>query len=201
MSKEGKSASYIPELEKVNPDQYGICLRTVTGKNYCYGDSDVRFSIQSISKVFSLAMTLSMLPEEELWKRVGVEPSGMPFNSVIQLEMEKGRPRNPLINSGALVISDIILSHFPNAEQVYLDFVRELCGVKDISYNDNVAASEYSCGYLNAAIANILKYYGNINSDIESGLKSLEFELELGKLQQQIQESREENSTTAKLKD
>ncbi len=169
-AKEGEQASYIPELKKVNPDQYGISLRTVSGKEYKLGDSEVKFSIQSISKVFSLAMGISLCGED-LWNRVGVEPSGMPFNSLIQLEMEKGKPRNPLINSGALVITDIILSNLKDAETKYIKFIRELCGNDTIDYNMDVANSEYETGYLNIAIANILKHYKNIDSDVDSLLR------------------------------
>ena len=92
-AQEGKPASYIPELLKVNPDRYGICLRTIEGKEYAQGDSDERFAVQSISKVFSLAMSFGRIGNE-LWKRIGVEPSGNAFNSIFQLEMEKGIPRN-----------------------------------------------------------------------------------------------------------
>lgn len=162
----GEQATYIPELCKVDPDSYGICLRTLRGTEYAMGDSDIRFSIQSISKVFSMAMGFS-LEGEKLWKRIGVEPSGSAFNSVIQLEIEKGIPRNPLINAGALVMTDILLSHLKNPEEEYLDFVRRLTNTPDIQYNEDMAVSEREHGYLNAAIANMLKYYGNIKNDIE----------------------------------
>ena len=108
-SQKGKQADYIPALAKVNPDQYGMCLHTVTGEEYAFMQADVKFSIQSISKVFSLAMCLS-LKGESLWQRVGKEPSGTAFNSLVQLEIEKGIPRNPFINAGAIVLSDILLS-------------------------------------------------------------------------------------------
>ncbi len=170
LSKVGESASYIPELKKVNPDKYGMCLRTIDGQEYKIGDSEERFSIQSISKVMSLAMAISLLGDK-VWRRVGVEPSGMPFNSLIQLEMERGYPRNPLINSGAMVISDILLTVLKNPEEEFLEFVRNLCGCNDINYNDDVAKSEYQCGYMNAAIANILKHYGNIENNIDNLLK------------------------------
>ena len=162
----GEPATYIPELCKVDPDSYGICLRTMRGTEYFMGDSDVRFSIQSISKVFSMAMGFSF-EGEKLWKRIGVEPSGSAFNSIIQLEIEKGIPRNPLINAGALVMTDILLSHLENPEEEYLEFVRLLSGTPDIQYNEAMAISEREHGYLNAAIANMLKYYGNIKNDIE----------------------------------
>ena len=165
-AKTGEPASYIPELLKVNPDKYGICLHTIEGKDYAMGDCDEYFAIQSISKVFSLAMSFSSLGDS-LWKRIGVEPSGNAFNSIFQLELEKGIPRNPLINAGALVMTDILLSTLSNPEKEYLAFVQELCGCEDIQYNESMVVSERSNGYLNAAIANMLKYYGNIKNDIE----------------------------------
>lgn len=92
----GKQATYIPALENVNPDQMGICIETTGNERFVGGESDVRFSVQSISKVFALAMALG-IEGEDVWKRVGREPSGTPFNSLIQLEVEKGKPRNPFI--------------------------------------------------------------------------------------------------------
>lgn len=162
----GEPARYIPDLLKVDPDRYGICLHTLDGCDYALGDSDVRFSIQSISKVFSLAMGFSRLGDL-LWKRIGVEPSGNAFNSIFQLEMEHGIPRNPLINAGALVMTDILLSVLEYPEREYLGFVRQLCGNSTIQYNESMAASERDNGYLNAAIVNMLKYYGNIENDVE----------------------------------
>ncbi|MDL2211087.1 glutaminase [Bacteroides sp. OttesenSCG-928-M17] len=167
---EGEVASYIPELMKVNPDRYGICLCTVRGNEYAMGDSDVRFSIQSISKVFTLAISFHLLGEK-LWKRIGVEPSGSAFNSVIQLELEKGIPRNPLINAGALVMSDILLSHLEHPEEEYLEFIRQISNSREVKYNESMAVSEREKGFLNASIANMLKYHGNIENDIERVLR------------------------------
>lgn len=169
-AKDGKQADYIPALAEVNPDQFGIYLQLMNGESFSVGASDVRFSIQSISKVFSLAIALSILGKD-LWKRVGYEPSGSAFNSLVQLEYEHGIPRNPFINAGALVTADIILSHLKNAEEFYLDFVRSLCGNPEIDYNTRVSESEQSCGYLNAAIANLLKYHHNIDNDINDVLR------------------------------
>jgi len=107
---EGKVADYIPELSGINPDKFGIFLQTKNGPHFELGDSKELFSIQSISKTFTLSMAFSLLGED-IWKRVGVEPSGSPFNSIVQLEYENGIPRNPFINAGALVIADILLSH------------------------------------------------------------------------------------------
>ena len=169
-AKGGKQADYIPELAKVNPDQFGMCLHTIYGEIYSIEQADTRFSIQSISKVFSLAMCLSLLGNK-LWERVGKEPSGTAFNSLIQLEVEKGIPRNPFINAGAIVMSDILLSHLEHPEEQFLDFVRTLAGDNTIDYNRDVAASERETGYLNAAIANLLKYHGTIENDIEQVLR------------------------------
>jgi len=168
-AKEGRQADYIPALAKVDPDQFGMCLNTVSGEVYAYMQADTRFSIQSISKVFSLAMCLS-IKGEALWKRVGKEPSGTAFNSLIQLEIEKGIPRNPFINAGAIVLADILMSELEDPETEFLAFVRALCGDDSVSYNLEVADSEREKGYLNAAIANLLKYHGTIENDIEQVL-------------------------------
>lgn len=165
----GKQADYIPDLAKVNPDHFGICIHTVHGEEYARGDSDIPFSIQSISKVFSLAMALGMVGDQ-LWHRVGKEPSGTAFNSLVQLEVEHGKPRNPFINAGAIVVADVLLSHMKKPEEEFITFVRELCGNPDINYNESLARSERSNGYLNAAIANLLKYHRNIEGDIEEVL-------------------------------
>ena len=165
-AKEGKQADYIPALAKVNPDQFGMCIHTIYGEIYSIEQADTRFSIQSISKVFALAMCLS-LKGDDLWKRVGKEPSGTAFNSLIQLEMERGFPRNPFINAGAIVMSDILISMLESPEEDFLLFVRAVSGNDTIQYNEEVAVSERAKGYLNAAIANLLKYYGTIENDIE----------------------------------
>ena len=168
-AKEGKQADYIPELAKVNPDQFGMCIHTIYGETAAIEQAETRFSIQSIAKVFSLAMCLS-IKGDDLWKRVGKEPSGTAFNSLIQLEVEKGIPRNPFINSGAIVMADILLSNLANPEADFLNFVRAVAGNDTIDYNKEVAISERENGYLNAAIVNLLKYHGTIENDIEEVL-------------------------------
>ena len=115
----GAQADYIPALAKVNPDQFGIALKTASGESYSYMQAQTRFSIQSISKVFALAMALS-LEGEDLWKIVGKEPSGTAFNSLVQLEVEKGKPRNPFINAGALVIADLLMSRLDDPDADFL---------------------------------------------------------------------------------
>ena len=166
---EGKQADYIPALAKVNPDHFGICLNTVKGESYSIQDSGIRFSIQSISKVFALALALS-IKGEDIWKQVGKEPSGTAFNSLFQLELEKGIPRNPFINSGAMVVTDILMNELKNPENDFIDFVRALCGNDTIDYNMEVALSERQNGYMNAAIANLLKYHGRLTNEIEEVL-------------------------------
>lgn len=168
-AEEGKQADYIPALAKINPDQFGICLRTVDGQIYAHQQADTRFSIQSIAKVFAIAIALS-LRGEQIWKKVGKEPSGTAFNSLVQLEIEKGIPRNPFINAGAIVVADILISELDDPEGEFLNFVRTLCKDDTISYNEEVAYSEREHGYLNAAIANLLKYHGTIENDIEDVL-------------------------------
>ncbi|MDQ3018054.1 MAG: glutaminase, partial [Bacteroidota bacterium] len=97
---DGEVAAYIPELAAIEPNQFGVHLSTIEGQKHGVGDYEKKFSIQSISKVLSLTLAFQQMGED-IWKRVGVEPSGNPFNSLWQLEYEHGKPRNPLINSGA----------------------------------------------------------------------------------------------------
>lgn len=165
----GKVASYIPELANVNPDKFGISLTTIHGENFGIGDAEERFSIQSVSKALSLTLAFSMLGEK-IWKRVGVEPSGTPFNSLVQLEYEKGIPRNPFINAGALVIADILVSHLKNPKEDFLQFIRDTSGMSDIYFDDSVALSEKNTGFRNTALANFLKSFGNLHNDVNTVL-------------------------------
>ncbi|MBB6459426.1 glutaminase [Flammeovirga kamogawensis] len=165
----GTVASYIPELAKVSPKKLGVYLQTNDGEGYAYGDAIEKFSIQSISKVFSLSIALSILGPS-LWKRVGVEPSGTAFNSIVQLEYEKGIPRNPFINPGAIVIADILVTYLKNPKQDFLNYVRSLAGEDTIDYDLKVANSEKITGYRNAAHINMLKSFGNIQNDVDEVL-------------------------------
>ena len=166
---EGKVASYIPELRKVAPRQFGLYLQFNEGTAHEIGDSQTAFSIQSISKVFTLALAFGLVGEE-LWKRVGVEPSGNSFNSLMQLEYEKGIPRNPFINAGSLVVTDILVSHFENPQERILQFIRGLVGDESIVYNEEVARSEWASGYRNFALAYFLKSFGNLKNEVEGVL-------------------------------
>ncbi len=162
----GKVADYIPALAKIDPRKFGMALVTLDNQLYEIGDSREKFSVQSISKVYSLGMAL-IREDNALWKRVGLEPSGNPFNSLIQLEYEKGIPRNPFINAGALVVIDVLLDHLKNPKAEILDFVRLLAGVDDLYYDYGVAASERETGYTNAALVNFMRGHKNINHPIE----------------------------------
>jgi len=165
----GKVADYIPALARVRPDQLGIAMQTLDGQTAAAGDSEIRFSIQSISKTFSLALAFA-LEGNDLWKRVGVEPSGNPFNSLIQLEFENGKPRNPFINAGALVVTDVLCRHYDDPKSVILNFIRSLAGENSIHFDDEVAASEKATGFRNQSLAWFLKSCGNLHSDVDTVL-------------------------------
>ena len=165
----GQVATYIPELRYVDPDKFGVHLIAIKNEHYCLRDSNIKFSIQSIVKVLALALVRG-LKEDSLWDRVGVEPSGSPFNSLVQLEYEQGVPRNPFINAGALVVCDVLLSQLNNPQQEFIEFVRALAGDADINYCDRVAKSERLTGHKNAAMINLIKSYGNITNDIDDVL-------------------------------
>ncbi|MCE4566534.1 glutaminase [Maribellus sp. CM-23] len=160
----GEVAQYIPELSGVDPEKFGVYLTTLYGKGFGTGDWETRFSIQSISKVLSLSLAYSILGDK-IWERVGVEPSGTPFNSLIQLETDNGIPRNPLINGGALVICDMLISELKDAPVDFLAFVRKLSGNPDLEYSAGIARSEKSVGYRNIALCNFIKSYGNIRNE------------------------------------
>ncbi len=166
---QGAVANYIPALANVNPRQFGMAITTVDGQHYAIGNSAENFSIQSISKLLTLVLFIRK-NGLELGNRVGVEPSGNPFNSLVQLEYEKGIPRNPFINAGALVITDGILSLYPEARSEIIRFIRKLSKNDGIDFDYEVAASERNTGFRNAALANFIKSYANIHNDVESVL-------------------------------
>ncbi|WP_067149165.1 glutaminase [Pseudotamlana agarivorans] len=165
----GVVASYIPELAHVDPEAFGIHLRTSEGENYGVGDFDKLFSIQSISKVFALSKAMALIGDA-IWKRVDVEPSGNPYNFLALLEIENGIPRNPFINSGAIVIADILLSNLKNPKADFLNYVRELAGDSSINYNEEVAYSEKITGFKNYASANLLKSFNNLENPVDAVL-------------------------------
>ena len=162
----GEVASYIPELRNVDPTKFGIHLTTIDNRHYGLGDADEKFSIQSIAKVLALTLAFE-LEDEHLWQRVGVEPSGTPFNSLVQLEYEKGIPRNPLINAGALVVCDVLISRLKHPKNEFLEFARKISDNRNINFSRKVAESEKATGFTNAALINLMKSYGNIRNDID----------------------------------
>jgi glutaminase len=165
----GKVADYIPSLGNVDPGHFGIAIVTADGTIHKGGDADVAFSIQSISKVFALTLALGKVGEA-LWRRVGVEPSGSAFNSVVQLEAEKGIPRNPFINAGAIVVSDIVLGASQPREAMgdILRFVRFLTGDDSVFIDSEVANSEAQTGFRNVALANYMRSFDNIEHVTEA---------------------------------
>lgn len=167
----GAVADYIPSLARVPLGQFGMCAVTLDGRQYSVGAADHRFSIQSISKLFALTQAFRMLGDA-LWERVGREPSGNPFNSLVQLEYEGGKPRNPFINAGALTVTDILCSRSVNAHVSILHFLRRLSGRNDIHFDQEVAASEAATGHRNAAMAHFMKSFGRIHSPVEVLLDS-----------------------------
>ena len=154
---QGKVADYIPALATVDGSRLGIAICTVDGQLFQAGDAQERFSIQSISKVLSLVVAMRHYS---------------PFNSLVQLEMEQGIPRNPFINAGALVVCDMLQGRLSAPRQRMLEVVRGLSGVSDISYDTVVARSEFEHSARNAAIAWLMKSFGNFHHDVTTVLQN-----------------------------
>lgn len=183
MDDPGNLPTYIPELANVDPHKFGAHLVTIDGMNYGAGNYQERFSIQSISKVLSLSLAYHLL-DAELWDRVGVEPSGTAFNSLVQLEYEAGIPRNPLINPGAIVVCDILIDLLNDPKKELIEYVRKVSRSSTVQYNERVADSEREVGFRNTAMINLMKSFGNIKNDVDEVLDlyfhlcSLEFNCE-----------------------
>jgi len=164
----GKVADYIPALAEIEKGQFAMTMTLADGTVYSVGDSKKSFSIQSISKVFTFTLALDIY-SKELYKRVGVEPSGNPFNSLVQLEYENGIPRNPFINAGAITITDALISHYKDEYktlEVIMNFIREISGNHALSFDQNVANSEMEHGDRNLALARLMKSFGNFENDV-----------------------------------
>ncbi|AGP55087.1 glutaminase [Streptomyces rapamycinicus] len=166
----GRVAQYIPALASVDADRFGIALADVDGRVTGVGDWERPFSMQSISKAFSLALVLAD-DGEKLWRRVGREPSGNPFNSLVQLEYEHGIPRNPFINAGALVVTDRLHTLTGDASTTMLDFLRAESGNPDLAFDQEVAVSETAHGDRNAALAHFMAGYGNLDNPVPTVLE------------------------------
>lgn len=163
---QGRVASYIPELAKVRGDQFGMAVVTLDGEVSTCGDARVPFSIQSVSKLFALTLAYQCVGDA-LWQRVGREPSGNPFNSLVQLESEQGKPRNPFINAGALVVTDVLCTRFVNPETALVEFVRRLSGNAALQYDDGVARSEMATAERNRAMGHFMRSFGNLHNPVD----------------------------------
>ncbi|MBR7828530.1 glutaminase [Actinospica sp. MGRD01-02] len=166
---QGRVADYIPALAKAPADAFGMALATADGELYGVGDWERRFSIQSVSKLFTLVLAIAH-GGDELWRGVGREPSGNPFNSLIQLETEHGIPRNPFINAGAIVVTDRLLQQTGDAAGAVLDFLRTESGNPSLDIDPEVAASEAEHGHRNAALAHFIASHGNLLGDVDTVL-------------------------------
>lgn len=164
----GEVASYIPELARIDPRKFGLVVIDAGGNVAAAGDADVPFSIQSISKVFTLTLALGKTGDL-VWRKVGREPSGSAFNSIVQLEYERGVPRNPFINAGAIAMTDLILSGHQPREALgdILRFMQFLADDGSIKIDEAVAASEQRTGYRNRALANYMKSFGVLDNPVE----------------------------------
>jgi glutaminase len=164
----GEVATYIPELARVDAGAFGLAVIDADGRVVAAGDSDAPFSIQSISKVFTLTLALGMVGDR-LWRRVGREPSGNPFNSIVQLELEKGVPRNPFINAGAIAVTDVILSGHQPREALgeILRFLQYLAQDSTIFIDKAVAQSEKRTGFRNIALANYMQAFGVLENPVD----------------------------------
>lgn len=170
--KQGKLPNYIPALANQNETDFAMSLITLDGKEYHIGCHEKRFSIQSISKVFAFTLAIDKYGKE-LYKRVGHEPSGNPFNSLVQLEYEKGIPRNPFINAGAIVTVDSLVSLYKkNTFDTIFNFIKKACGCGNLNYDEEIFKSELSNGYRNFALINMMKSFNNINNEIDLVIQS-----------------------------
>lgn len=165
----GKVATYIPELGKVDPNQLGICLYPLIGEKICLGAYDTRFTMQSISKVVMLIVALEICGLKRVFEKVGAEPSGEAFNSLVELDLNESRPYNPLINSGALAICSLLLSEV--SFQDMLRYARAILSDPDITLNESVFDSEMKTCSRNRSIAYLLESKGIITTDVEDTLK------------------------------
>lgn len=168
--KKGVVADYIPALAGVNPQQFAMSLTMFDGSQYNTGHSDTLFSIQSISKVFTFTLALKFY-SIDMYKRIGREPSGNPFNSLVQLEYEHGKPRNPFINAGAINVTDALINYYGDASSAceeIISFIRSIAYDDSIASNEMVAKSEMEHGYRNMALANLMKSFNNLDNEVKN---------------------------------
>ena len=168
---QGRAADYIAPLANVPLEQFGMAVVTLDGAVHAVGQATQKFSIQSISKLFTLTMAFGLLGDA-IWQRVGREPSGTPFNSLVQLELERGIPRNPFINAGALVITDILTSRFVQPELALLQALRSFANCATLDFNVDVAREELRSAQRNLAMANFIKSFGNFANSVDDVVRS-----------------------------
>lgn len=170
---EGKPAKYIPELSKMDPKHLGVAIVTMEGEVFCSGDSKVPFTMQSTSKVAALMLAIMDRGEQFVFGKVGMEPTGDPFNSIIKLEtMKTAKPLNPMINAGAIAVDSLILGDSVEDKlERLIGFVRKLCHNDKIGFNQDVYKSENATGYRNRALANFMKDADIIEGEVENVLE------------------------------
>ena len=166
---DGEVATYIPELSKANPDDFGVCLVTSDGRVFAAGDCDRPFTIQSISKPFTFGMAIDELGQERVLQRVGVEPSGDAFNS-IELQPGSNRPFNPMVNAGAITVTALLQAqHGAGALAHLLDRFSAIAG-RRLEIDQAVYESERRTGHRNRAIAHLLLNFGIVHEEAEAAL-------------------------------
>lgn len=165
----GNVATYIPELGKADKYDLGISIFTVDGQKFKIGKTDLRFTIQSISKIITLIMALEHLGVDKVFSKVGMEPSGEAFNSLVELDLNSNKPFNPMINSGALTVSSLMLPEFSFEEMT--EYARKVCLDPEIQMNEAVFTSEMNHVSRNRAIAYLLESKGIIENDVEKSLE------------------------------
>jgi len=166
----GRAADYIPALAQVDPTRFGFAVADLAAHTCGTGDWRIPFSIQSISKVFTLALVLAA-DGDRLWTRIGKEPSGAPFNSLAQLERASGIPRNPFVNAGALIVTDRLLTLTGDARGALRDFLRAESGNPAVDFDPAVAGSEQRHGHRNAALAHLLADYRRLDNPVDDVLE------------------------------
>ena len=170
--REGKVATYIPELAKADSNDLGICVVTLNGEVYKSGLADKKFTIQSISKVISLMLAILDNGRDYVFEKVGVEPTGDSFNSIVNLEIRnKDKPYNPMVNSGAIVTTSLIEGETKEEKfERLLEFTKRVTGNENITVNEEVYKSECETGNRNRALAYFLKSSGFLDSDVDETL-------------------------------
>ncbi len=164
LAREGSQADYIPALADADPDRFALAVCELDGDEHAVGDADERFAIQSIGKTFALTLALQKVGED-LFERVGKEPSGDPFNSLVQLEHEQGIPRNPHINAGALVVCDVLLDTCGDPRREMVELMSDLCG-EQVTHDQDVLDAEGTTGHRNSAMAYLMSAFGNLRTSV-----------------------------------